>query len=54
MVLDGYKTYIVGVLACVVAILGYIWKFIDINTCHELLTIGLIALGLRNAIPIKK
>jgi len=48
--LDGYKTYLAGLAAVVVAVLSQIFGWFDLAVNIEVLFIGLVALGLRRAL----
>lgn len=48
--LEGYKTYIAGFAAVIVAVLSQIFGWFETAVNVEILFIGLVALGLRKAI----
>jgi uncharacterized membrane protein len=48
--LKGYKTYILGTLAIVYAIIGFALGFFDSVTALGIIFAGLTAMGLRNGI----
>lgn len=50
MNLQGKKTYIVGVIVLVVAVAGKYFNAIDGATTIELISVALLAMGLRNGI----